>query len=79
MKLGGDGVASQAVKGAPVRQPPKDVRLVLWKEGFSIDDEPLRRYDDPANKTYLTLIIYFVKLTIFLSLLLKFFSDPKFR
>merc|ERR1712157_26157 len=53
MKLGGDGVASQAVKGAPVRQPPKDVRLVLWKEGFAIDDEPLRRYDDPANKTFL--------------------------
>jgi len=52
-KLGGDGVASQPVPGKAPRQQPKDLRLVMWKEGFTIDDEPLRRYDDPANKTFL--------------------------
>jgi len=52
-KLGGDGVESSVVAGKAPRQPPKDIRLVLWKEGFTLDDEPLRRYDDPANKTFL--------------------------
>ena len=40
------------VPGKAPRQQPKDLRLVMWKEGFTIDDEPLRRYDDPANKTW---------------------------
>ena len=25
----------------------------MWKEGFSVDGGPLRRYDDPANKQFL--------------------------
>ena len=53
--MGGDGVESSVVAGKAPRQPPKDIRLVLWKEGFTLDDEPLRRYDDPANKTFVDL------------------------
>ena len=49
-KLGGDGIESQKVAGNSAKEPPKDIRLVLWKEGFTLDDEPLRRFDDPANK-----------------------------
>ena len=25
----------------------------MWKDGFSVDGGPLRRYDDPANKQFL--------------------------
>jgi UBX domain-containing protein 1 len=28
------------------------VVLKLWKEGYSVDDGDLRRYDDPANKEF---------------------------
>lgn len=27
--------------------------LTFWREGFTVDDGPLRRYDDPANKQFL--------------------------
>lgn len=38
-------------------QPPKVTRtLRLWKDGFSVDDGRLYRYDDPANKDYLEAI-----------------------
>lgn len=37
---------------------PKTVNMVLklWKEGFSIDDGPLRSYQDPDNKDFLATI-----------------------
>lgn len=38
-------------------QPPKVTRVLkLWKDGFSVDDGHLYRYDDPANKDYLEAI-----------------------
>lgn len=30
-----------------------DVVLKLWKNGFSVDNEPLRDFNDPANKEFL--------------------------
>ncbi|KAI8140441.1 hypothetical protein BJV82DRAFT_622568 [Fennellomyces sp. T-0311] len=30
--------------------------LTFWRDGFSVDDGPLYRYDDPANQTMLTAI-----------------------
>lgn len=39
------------------RRPPKVTRVLkLWKNGFSVDDGTLYRYDDPANKKYLDAI-----------------------
>merc|ERR1711892_56441 len=52
-RLGGDGVSSAQVAGQSARPQPKDIKLVMWKEGFSVDGGPLRRYDDPANKQFL--------------------------
>lgn len=31
-------------------------RLTFWRDGFSIEDGPLYRYDDPANQGYLAAI-----------------------
>ena len=30
--------------------------LKLWKNGFTVDDGPLRKFDDPANKEFLEAI-----------------------
>jgi len=30
-----------------------DMVLKLWKNGFSVDDGPLRDFKDPANKEFL--------------------------
>lgn len=32
---------------------PKDVVLRMWKTGFTVDDGPLREYEDPANHEFL--------------------------
>ncbi|XP_050208195.1 plant UBX domain-containing protein 4-like [Mercurialis annua] len=36
-------------------QPPEAVlhNVTLWRNGFTIDDGPLRRFDDPANASFL--------------------------
>nr|KAJ3422973.1 hypothetical protein HK105_005098 [Polyrhizophydium stewartii] len=52
---------SQPVVSAP--QPTEDPstqrvdrQLTFWRDGFSIDDGPLLRYDDPANQEFLKAI-----------------------
>jgi len=52
-RLGGDGVPSSQVAGESARPQPKDIKLVMWKDGFTVDNGPHRRYDDPANKQFL--------------------------
>ncbi|KAI8783953.1 NSFL1 cofactor p47 [Biomphalaria glabrata] len=43
------------VRGATESRPREQVekKLKLWKNGFSIDDGPLRDYNDPENKSFL--------------------------
>jgi UBX domain-containing protein 1 len=38
------------------RAPRVQRTLYLWQEGFSVDDGPLLRYDDPANERTLAMI-----------------------
>ncbi|CAI4214748.1 unnamed protein product [Parascedosporium putredinis] len=65
--LGGDGVESRRVgdsaSGAGTSQaaaPPvgeaQDRTIHIWHDGFSFDDGPLYRYDDPENQETLRLI-----------------------
>jgi len=58
--LGGDDVPSQTIPDPNPRAPETgEVQtrvLHLWEEGFSIEDGPLRRFDDPANNADLQLI-----------------------
>ncbi|BEI79943.1 hypothetical protein CcaverHIS002_0104720 [Cutaneotrichosporon cavernicola] len=35
---------------------PVERRLIFWRDGFSIEDGPLYRYDDPRNQQHLALI-----------------------
>lgn len=35
---------------------PRDVTLKMWRTGFTVDDGPLRAYEDPANAEFLNSI-----------------------
>lgn len=52
-KLGADNTASEAVAGKKVKAQPRAFVLKMWKDGFSIDDEDIRLFSDPANKEFL--------------------------
>lgn len=58
--LGGDDMPSQVVPDPNARHPaalPMAERtLHLWQDGFSVDEGPLFRYDDPANAMSLEMI-----------------------
>lgn len=57
-RLGEEGEQSEKISGAPVSHTRKQVDCVLklWKNGFSVDDGPLRDFNDPANKEFLASI-----------------------
>lgn len=59
--LGGDDAPSQVIAdpdaATQTRSLPRVTRtLHLWQDGFSVDDGPLYRFDDPANAPTLALI-----------------------
>ncbi|KAF2200917.1 SEP-domain-containing protein [Delitschia confertaspora ATCC 74209] len=60
MTLGGDDAPSVPVPdphaGVPEPAPRVIRQLHLWRDGFSVDDGDLYRYDDPANAQTLELI-----------------------
>lgn len=56
-------LSGETVPSAP--QPPEVVHhtVTLWRNGFTVDDGPLRSFDDPANASFLEVILdYFQKL-----------------
>eukprot|EP00158_Paraphelidium_tribonemae_P001768 Partr_v1_DN24781_c0_g1_i4_m37141 putative UBX domain protein len=65
-KLGSDEVPSEVVgspasssSASPTRQAGGEIvtrNMTFWRDGFSIEDGPLFRYDDPANKKILEAI-----------------------
>jgi UBX domain-containing protein 1 len=58
--LGGDDTPSQVIPDPNPRTPdpgPTQTRILhLWEDGFSIEDGPLRRFDDPQNAADLSMI-----------------------
>ncbi|KAK0619653.1 hypothetical protein B0T14DRAFT_545826 [Immersiella caudata] len=61
--LGGDGVESRRIgdpEPGPIptaaNEPTEERVLHIWVDGFSIDDGPLRRFDDPQNQADLQMI-----------------------
>ena len=58
--LGGDDTPSQVIDdpaaNAPRRAPRVERHLHFWEDGFSVDDGPLYRSDDPANAQILAMI-----------------------
>lgn len=61
MTLGGDDAPSEAVpdpnaSDEPSQGPVQNRVLHLWNDGFSIEDGPLHRFDDPQNAADLQVI-----------------------
>jgi UBX domain-containing protein 1 len=60
MTLGGDDTPSQVIPDPTPRgldPGPTQTRILhLWEDGFSIEDGPLRRFDDPQNAADLQMI-----------------------
>lgn len=60
MTLGGDDTPSQVIPDPHARTPeplPTQTRILhLWNDGFSIEDGPLRRFDDAQNAADLAMI-----------------------
>lgn len=58
--LGGDDTPSHTIADPRANQPKPSVkverRLLFWADGFSVDDGPLYRSDDPANASILAMI-----------------------
>lgn len=58
--LGDDDTPSRTIPDASANQPRQlpmvERTLHLWADGFSVDDGPLYRYDDPANARTLDMI-----------------------
>lgn len=57
-RLGTDQVPSQVVRdpngNVPSRLPRVTRTMTFWRDGFTVEDSDLYRYDDPANTPYLT-------------------------
>lgn len=51
-------LSGETVSAAP--QPPESVShtITFWRNGFSIDDGPLRRLDDPENAPFLEVLFH---------------------
>ncbi len=62
MTLGGDDTPSRVIEdphaaaNQPQQEPAVERILHFWRDGFSVDDGPLYRYDDPTNATTLEMI-----------------------
>ena len=58
--LGGDDAPSRVIEDPtadmPRRAPPVERHLHFWADGFSVDDGPLYRTDDPRNAAILEMI-----------------------
>ncbi|KAF2743509.1 SEP-domain-containing protein [Sporormia fimetaria CBS 119925] len=58
--LGGDDAPSRMIPDpeadVPQRMAPVRRALHLWRNGFSVDDGPLHRFDDPANAEALAMM-----------------------
>ena len=48
-------LSGDVVPSAPTPQQPETVvhNIVFWRNGFSVNDGPLRRLDDPENAPFL--------------------------
>lgn len=52
------GEAAPTVPAPTVSQPPQTSlhHIVFWNNGFTVDDGPLRMFDDPENASFLEVV-----------------------
>ena len=55
-KLGDSNTPSEVI-APPVAQEEENqepIKITFWKQGFTVSDGPLRKYDDPASKAFMS-------------------------
>jgi len=52
----GHTLSGEQVQGAPAPKPPTEHSITFYKDGFTVDDGPLRKGDDPANAAFLAAV-----------------------
>lgn len=45
------------MQSAPSHPEVVSHNITFWRNGFTIDDGPLRRFDDPANASFMEVIL----------------------
>ena len=49
----GRSISGESVQPAPQQPEAIEHNIVFWRNGFTVDDGPLRRLDDPENAPFL--------------------------
>lgn len=49
-------LSGESLSAAPQRPENVMHNITFWRNGFTVDDGPLRRLDDPANASFLQVI-----------------------
>ena len=52
----GHTLSGEQVQGAPAPKPPTEHSITFYKDGFTVDDGPLRKADDPVNAAFLAAV-----------------------
>jgi len=52
----GQSLAGASVEGASAPKPPTEHTITFYKDGFTVDDGPLRKADDPDNAAFLAAV-----------------------
>ena len=42
-----------AVRDAPVVESNEPIVITFWRQGFTVDEAPLRKYEEPSNAQFL--------------------------
>lgn len=59
-KLGSTEMSSEMIQGPSTKkdEKPREFTLKMWQNGFSIDDGPLRAYNDQENREFLSDVMH---------------------
>lgn len=49
---------SQSQVSTRRNEEPIRIHLNIWTNGFSVDDGPLRSFDDPENRSFLSAVAH---------------------
>ena len=52
----GQSLSGEAVEGAPKPKPPTEHTITFYQDGFTVDDGPLRKPDEPENAAFLAAV-----------------------
>lgn len=52
----GQSLSGESVSGPSAPKPPTEHTITFYKDGFTVDDGPLRKANDPENEAFLAAV-----------------------